>query len=742
MPHLTDDRPLLHRLAQAHGVQVTYQGHDGLHHTVSDRTLTAVLEALGCAVDPEDPQSLVEALEDRRLDAWRQVLPPTVVTRAGTESSVGVHVPHGQPVTVTAVLEDGARWPLEQLEDFTAPQEVDGVLTGQATFRLPAELPLGWHGIEAVVGQDVEGRTDADPSLGEWHRCTLITTPERITTADPFAERRGWGLSVQLYSTRSSRSWGVGDFADLADLAVQAAAHGGDYVLSNPLHASVPSVPVVASPYSPSTRRFVHPLYLRIEDIPELAHLDPADRDRVDTLARARRHANLRAGALDRDSAYADKLVALRMVHEVPLSPSREAAFRAYREAEGQGLADFALWSALRTVFEHADPVWSDPEMVPGGSLAERYREELSEEVRFHTWLQWLCDEQLARAQSAARGSGMRMGVMQDLAVGADRNNADGWMLQDLLVGAMSVGAPPDMYNQLGQDWSQSPWHPRRLAETGYRAYRDMLRTVLRHAGGIRVDHVLGLFRLWWLPVGGSPTEGAYVTYDHEAMIGVLALEAERAGAVVVGEDLGTFEPWVQDYLASRGLLGTSILWFEQRDGLPLPPQEYRRQCLASVNTHDLPPTAGYLAGVHLALRERLGLLAGSAEAERERSRREIAVYLQAAQRDGLLPDGPVEDLEELARRDPQTVIEALYRYLAQAPSMLQAVALVDAVGERRIQNQPGTQQHQYPNWEVPLADGRGAPVLIDRLDEVPGLARLLDAVDAQLRQGPADPGA
>ena len=145
---------------------------------------------------------------------------------------------------------------------------------------------------------------------------------------------------------------------------------------------------------------------------------------------------------------------------------------------------------------------------------------------------------------------------------------------------------------------------------------------------------------------------------------------------------------------------------------------------------------------MHLALRERLGLLAGSAEAERERSRREIAVYLQAAQRDGLLPDGPVEDLEELARRDPQTVIEALYRYLAQAPSMLQAVALVDAVGERRIQNQPGTQQHQYPNWEVPLADGRGAPVLIDRLDEVPGLARLLDAVDAQLRQGPADPGA
>lgn len=735
MPDQSDDRPLLHRVAEAHGVQVSYQGHDGLHHTVADQTLVAVLAALDCPVDPAEPESLHRALAERTLASWRQVLPPTVITRAGTSSSLPVHVPHGTAVTVTAVLEDGSRWPLEQLEDFTEPVHVDGILTGQATFRLPGELPLGWHVLEAVVGDEVRGRTDADPSLGELHQATLITTPERITTADTFSSRRGWGLAVQLYSARSSRSWGVGDLADLADLAAQTAELGGDYVLSNPLHASVPTPPVVASPYSPSTRRFVHPLYLRVEDVPELAHLEPSARARVQERAVHQRFAAGRAGALDRDSAYADKLVALRLIHQVPLSPSRRSAYAAYRRAEGEGLADFALWCALRTVFEPTHPVWSDPELVPGGTAAERYRVALADEVEFHTWLQWLCDQQLEAAQRTAVTAGMRMGVMQDLAVGADRNNADGWMLQDLLVPTMSVGAPPDMYNQLGQDWSQSPWHPRRLAETGYRAYRDMLRTVLRHAGGIRVDHVLGLFRLWWLPVGGSPTDGAYVTYDHEAMIGVLALEAERAGAVVVGEDLGTFEPWVQDYLASRGLLGTSILWFEQRDGAPLPPGEYRRQCLAAVNTHDLPPTAGYLAGVHLVLRERLGLLAGSAEAERERAAREIGVYLQAAQQNGFLPAGPVEHLQRLAEEDPDRIVVALYRYLAQAPSVLQAVALVDAVGEVRIQNQPGTQQHQYPNWEVPLADGQGHPVLVDRLDEVPGFARLLSAVDAQLRQ-------
>lgn len=372
MPDQSDDRPLLHRVAEAHGVQVSYQGHDGLHHTVADQTLVAVLAALDCPVDPAEPESLHRALAERTLASWRQVLPPTVITRAGTSSFLPVHVPHGTAVTVTAVLEDGSRWPLEQLEDFTEPVHVDGILTGQATFRLPGELPLGWHVLEAVVGDEVRGRTDADPSLGELHQATLITTPERITTADTFSSRRGWGLAVQLYSARSSRSWGVGDLADLADLAAQTAELGGDYVLSNPLHASVPTPPVVASPYSPSTRRFVHPLYLRVEDVPELAHLEPSARARVQERAVHQRFAANRAGALDRDSAYADKLVALRLIHQVPLSPSRRSAYAAYRRAEGEGLADFALWCALRTVFEPTHPVWSDPELVPGGTAASR----------------------------------------------------------------------------------------------------------------------------------------------------------------------------------------------------------------------------------------------------------------------------------------------------------------------------------------------------------------------------------
>jgi 4-alpha-glucanotransferase len=305
----------------------------------------------------------------------------------------------------------------------------------------------------------------------------------------------------------------------------------------------------------------------------------------------------------------------------------------------------------------------------------------------------------------------MDIGVIHDLAVGVKPGGADAWTLSGVLAQGMTVGAPPDVFNQQGQNWTQPPWHPGRLAESGYAAYRDMLRTVLRHAGGIRVDHILGLFRLWWIPEGGSPDQGTYVYYDHEALIGILALEAQRAGAVVIGEDLGVFEPWVQDYLAERGIYGTSILWFERGDDGPLAPELYRQQCLTSVNTHDLPPTAGYLAGEHITLRESLGLLRRPAAEERAADAAEQEAVLDLVRNRGLLSASE-------AAGEPATV-EALYAFTTLTPSSLLGVALVDAVGETRTQNQPGTGP-EYPNWRIPLAGPDGV-VLIE---ELPGNAR------------------
>jgi 4-alpha-glucanotransferase len=300
----------------------------------------------------------------------------------------------------------------------------------------------------------------------------------------------------------------------------------------------------------------------------------------------------------------------------------------------------------------------------------------------------------------------MTLGVMHDLAVGVSTRGADAWSLQSSYAKGVSVGCPPDPFNQQGQDWNQPPWRPDRLVATAYAPIRDMISTILRHGGGLRIDHVIGLFRLWWIPKGARPPQGTYVRYDHEAMIGILALEAHRAGAVVVGEDLGTVEPWVRDYLRERGILGTSILWFEfdwDGDGRPLPPEKWREYCLASVTTHDLPPTAGYLAGDHVRLRDQLGILTRSLDEELQADEADRQAWLDNLRHRGALQSEP--DVEE--------TVEALHRYLTWTPARLLNLSLADAVGERQLQNQPGTID-EYPNWRVPLTGPDGALVLLE----------------------------
>jgi len=701
----------LHRLAAAYGVGTSFTGWSGKPQEVAADTLVKVLGALG--VPASTSELLDSSLVEAELAPWRRMLPPAVVIAEGKEALVPVHVAHGTPAKLWIVTEDGQEHPVQQRGTGVKPRDVDGVLTHRVSFTLPRNLPLGWHTLHAE-------------SDGAAAQAALIVVPDRLATTGMLEQRRGWGLAAQLYSVRSKRSWGIGDFGDLADLAALSAERGADYVLVNPLHAAEPAPPLQPSPYSPSTRRFFNPLYLRIEAIEELAYLMPKERERVEKLAATAQRLNRSAELLDRDRVYELKLEALELLYQAERSPAREQAYQAFLRESGAGLEDFALWCALREGLSADDPVWHDPAAAPDTPFAQGKRRKLAKRIGFHTWLQWLCDEQLEAAQRAAKLSGMRLGVVHDLAVGADLSSADAWMLRSVLAPGMSVGAPPDMYNQLGQDWSQPPWHPQRLAEAGYVPFRNMLRTVLRHAGGIRVDHILGLFRLWWVPEGNLPIDGAYVTYDHEALIGILALEAQRASAVVIGEDLGTFEPWVRDYLADRGILGTSILWFENDGGAPLPPEKYRTQCLASVNTHDLPPTAGYLAGEHVALRDGLGLLQQSAAAELATHEKSVEAVLDAARERGLLPKG--SDATE------EQQIEALHLLLAQTPAMLLGVSLVDTTGDRRVQNQPGTTGEQYPNWRVPLADSAGQPVLLEDLEGDARFNALLASVEESIR--------
>jgi 4-alpha-glucanotransferase len=525
---------------------------------------------------------------------------------------------------------------------------------------------------------------------------------------------------AQLYSVRSRASWGVGDLADLTEIVTLAGRRSrADFVLVNPLAATEPTVPVTPSPYLPTTRRFVSPLYIRVEDVRETGYLSAADRSLVEWAAEPALALDDDPRQIDRDVAWTAKKAALEVVFGVPRSPARQQALDEYVAAENPGLETFALWCALAERHGGTDG-WPAEALDPASDFVAAAREHLAPRVAFYTWLQWVADEQLGAAQRAARESGMRIGIMHDLAIGAHPRGADVWALGDVLTSGATVGAPPDMYNQHGQDWSQPPWRPDALARAGYRPYRDLIRTLLRHAGALRIDHVIGLFRLWWVPTGHPATEGAYVRYDHEALVGILALEAQRAGAVVIGEDLGTVEPWVRDYLAERGVLGTSVLWFEKDyAGNPLPPEQYRRLALTSVTTHDLPPTAGYLADEHVALRARLGLLTRpftdvAAEADDERER-----MLSALRERGLLGDRPSE----------REVVEALHRWVLATPAVLVGVSLADAVGERRAQNQPGTDR-EYPNWKVPLADAAGRVVLVEDLFDNARLTSLAAVMD------------
>jgi 4-alpha-glucanotransferase len=558
---------------------------------------------------------------------------------------------------------------------------------------------------------------------GEEVSAPLIVTPAWLGVPGSMAAGQTWGLATQLYSVRSRRSWGVGDLADLADLAVWGATHDAGFVLVNPLHAAEPAAPMEPSPYLPTTRRFANPLYLRVELIPEYAYLDVAGRAEVERLRRTVEQRN-EADRVDRDPAWAAKRAALRLVHAVPRSAGRDLAYQVYREREGAGLDDFATWAALAEVHGPDWHTWPEELRRPDSSAVAAFRAEHAEAVDFHCWLQWALDEQLDAAQAAAVRAGMSLGIVHDLAVGVNPRGAEAWGLQDVFAQGMSVGAPPDAFNQLGQDWGQPPWRPDRLAQHAYAPFRAMVSTVLRHAGGVRVDHVIGLFRLWWVPAGQPPTAGTYVRYDHEAMVGILALEAHRAGALVVGEDLGVVEPWVRTYLAERGILGTSILWFErdwEGDGEVLAPQRWREYCLASVTTHDLPPTAGYLAGDHIRLRDSLGLLTRSLaeeEAEAEKERRD---WIGEMRRLGTLPaDASADDVE--------AVVAALHRFLALTPARLACVALTDAVGDRLTQNQPGTLD-EYPNWRVPLSAPDGKPLLLEDAMASPRAAALAEAV-------------
>jgi 4-alpha-glucanotransferase len=636
----------LRRAAQARGIATRFTDAAGNDHRVADATLRAVLDAFG-----EQPPAAPG-------DAW----PPVVVARAGRTH------PWRPPAGARAVvvLESGGERPL--------PEE------------LPGDLPPGRH--------RVEGRGGSTALVVAPGRCHL---PPALDGGG-----RAWGWAVQLYALRSRASWGIGDLADLGGLLDATAPLGAGFALVNPLHAASPAEP---SPYNPSSRVFRNPLYLRVEAVPEVAALAPPEREQVEELARQGRRL-LDRDRIDRPAVARLKDRALRLAFAaLPRLAARQAGLAAHRAAT-PGLDDYATFCALQHAHGQDWRTWPAAYRRPGRAEVAGFRRAQRDEVAYHAWLQWLLDEQLAAVPVPAGG----LGVLTDLAVGFAPDGFDAWWFRDELAPGITVGAPPDPLGPHGQDWGVPPFVPSRLAAHAYEPFARTIRAGMAHAGGLRIDHVMGLFRLFWIPQGADPVDGTYVAYPADDLLGVLALESARARALVVGEDLGTVAPGVRERLAAEGVLSYRLTWFEQgADGRRRRATDYPRLALAAATTHDLPTIAGFLDGSDLAELRDIGVVAGDrfgdAAADQARERASLRRLLQ---QEGLLDPG---------EPDGATTV-ALHAFLARTPAMLVAATLEDALGVRRRPNVPGTTT-QRPNWSLPL------PVPLEELAADPRLRRL-----------------
>ena len=699
-------RPLI-QLAKASGLATSFFDQLGTYTEISDEALVAVLAALG--VDASTPEAIKKSTIKLHEESASRLIAPTIVATVGQPTAIEVHCPADAETNVSIALEDGTAYAgdLEVLPDLNS---------GQATLTIPGDLPMGYHTLTLEAG-------------GRNATATIINAPSRIPVPKAFEEHHRWGWMTQMYSVRSHDSWGVGDYGDLKRLLRDAAIKSGaDFMLINPIHASAPIPPLEPSPYLPESRRFLNVTYIRPQDIPEYATLSDADRKRVNDLHESVAARNNESTPIDLNVAWSAKRSALRIIFDAGRNAKRELEFEHFKATAGPDLDSFATWCLC---FEVWGAPWGENRWFFETTIDDPAVRQLVEQHRdlfeFNRWLQWIAAEQVTEAQNTARENDMALGLMQDMAVGVHGLGADVWANPERFAkGGVTVGCPPDFYNQQGQDWGQPPFNPRYLEATGYQVYREMVHSMYEHAGAVRIDHVLGLFRLWWIPAGLGAKNGAYVMYNHAAMLGVLSIEATRAGGMVIGEDLGTVPDYVRRILAGHGVLGTDVEWFARVDDSPnagdpyKEPAAYRTQALASVTTHDLPPTAGYLEFEHVRLREQLHLLSEPVETFAK-----AALAERTAMMDRLVNSGYITpDVAADVPAHEQQIVEAMHAMLTDTPSLLLQAALVDGVGEHRSQNQPGTST-EYSNWRVPLADEHGNVVHTDEVFDLPRVQSL-----------------
>ncbi|MGB5588657.1 MAG: 4-alpha-glucanotransferase [Gammaproteobacteria bacterium] len=715
------DPGLIEWLRQLRGIERNYADYRGEIREVSEQSLCRLLAAMGHDLD--DPDALAQRAAELDERRWRQVLPPVVVRRPSRDRSLRFTVmrpllPH---LRWRVWLEDGAER-TGDIEPGMLPvvgdRVIDGVGFCRLAFELPDDLPLGYHRLRLET-------TQGDP-LAETR---LILAPERCYEPPAVADgQRLWGMALQLYSLRSSRNWGIGDFTDLVNMATTAADLGIDLLGLNPLHALFPADPTHCSPYSPASRDFLNTVYIDPEAVPEFARSESA-LALVSSPAFQARLAVLRKPAyVDYAGVWAAKEEVLRLVYAdfvAAPDPDRLLEFDEFIRNRRQAIEKLGIFYALQAHFtESGRPggwqAWPNAYQSPDSDAVAAFRRSHRDQIRYYMFLQWICAEQLARAEDAAAEAGMEVGLYRDLAVGIDAGGADAWSDHSLYAEGASVGAPPDPLALQGQDWGIPPMRPDVLVERAYQPFIDLLRANMGAGGALRIDHVMVLFRLWWVPAGLSATEGAYVHYDLQALMAILALESQRHRCLVIGEDLGVVPDAIRRAMPDHGVYSYRVFFFEREDdGRALEPQHYPAHALVTVSTHDLPPLVSYWQGSDIELRDRLQLYPD------ENTRQAVAmarvderhIICQALHRHGLLPQSALADPASAAQMswDLSCAIQA---YIARSRAALMVVQPEDWLAMDTPVNVPGTAD-EHPNWQRKLTRDLEQWLTLDEIREV-----------------------
>jgi len=691
-------------LAQQVGFHSSYTNSFGDHINASDDSRKALLAAMGFAVETEHQlMSSIDSLQNR---SWLRLLPATKIVHAEDNE-------YRIQISLCAALANNIlNWEIncELGDKFAGSSEINSLPVQSSKsinnidyqrveLALP-RIPEGYHTLVAWLDGDENPQS-----------CNLIVAPASCYGPSDAADYKMWGFAAQLYSLKSENSWGIGDFSDLNNLVMDTAERGGAVIGLNPLHPLFPGNTQHRSPYSPTSRSFLNTLYIDVTKVPDYKNCKKAVELVRSKAFRKRIKKTNNARLINYPEAASLKYEALELLYEHFLVQHQDketvfdTEFKQFCDEFGNELDVLATFDALYEYFRKKDinafgwTSWPDQYQNPDSAEVKQFQQKHKARIGYFKFIQWVADKQLAEVAAHARKAGMPIGLYLDLAVGTDGSGADVWANRSVYVSGGSVGAPPDALNLLGQDWGLTPMNPLALIEQGFQPLVKALRSCMRHAGALRIDHVLGYMRQYWVAPGKKADDGIYISFPFEDMLRIIALESRRANCVVIGEDLGTTPDGFGQIMAAAGLLSYRVLFFERwENGLFKRPESYPEQAMVTVSTHDLPTFAGWWSGTDCKWRSRLNLYPADGDAREDvKSRKQDKKCLFAALEDMNLINSKSVSSSKATKINNKLAI-AVQQFLAMTPGRIQLIPLEDALRIKQQVNIPGT-INEHPNW-------------------------------------------